>query len=100
MRNNRRAAEYLTNPHVVVSDGEAIILDSGTNRFYGLNEAATFILMRLQAGQPLTDIENEYSGRYGVERSVAHSDVLAFTQMLAEKGISLETILCKASQRP
>jgi len=62
--------------------GEAVILDLKGNRFYGLNETATFILREMRTDKALSAIEQEYRERYDLDEAIARRDIVTFREAL------------------
>ncbi len=84
--------ESTVNPEcVTVSDrlerDEAVLLDKNAERFYGLNETATFLWNALRDGMETTVLIHLYCQRYGVDESSAANDVKTFREELRKRGL-------------
>jgi hypothetical protein len=68
-----------------VMDGEAIVINAVTGRYYSLDDAACVAWVHLAAGSRLTDVVAAIVERYDVDPEVARADVVALAdQLLAE----------------
>jgi hypothetical protein len=67
--------------------GEAVILDSRSGQYYGLNAVGQFVLESLDGQRTVSDIVELVVARYGVETSQAEADILAFLGELDEAAL-------------
>lgn len=75
-----------------VMDGEAIVINAVTGRYYSLDDAACVAWVHLAAGSRLTDVVAAIVERYDVDPEVARADVVALAdQLLAEDLLVVST---------
>jgi hypothetical protein len=73
-------------------DGEAIVINAVTGRYYSLDDAACVAWVHLAAGSRLTDVVAAIVERYDVDPEVARADVVALAdQLLAEDLLVVST---------
>jgi Coenzyme PQQ synthesis protein D (PqqD) len=70
-----------------VMDGEAIVINAVTGRYYSLDDAACVAWVHLAAGAPLPSIVESIVTRYEVDPIVAESDLRALAQELVEQDL-------------
>ncbi len=79
-------------PHIrtIADQDGAIILDIKRNANFGLDQATTFILTRIQNGSSIDEIVKELAETTGEAPSVVESDVLEFIADLRKNKIILD----------
>lgn len=68
-------------------DDETILLDTNTQEYFALNELGTLIWDVLSFRQDLNAVKDAVLEKYDVDESTAQKDILAFMEMLLEKGL-------------
>jgi coenzyme PQQ synthesis protein D (PqqD) len=83
------AARVQLSPDVVFRDldGEAVILDLASGRYFGLNAVGTRIWTLIDSGAPLEDIVSMLTTEYDVDAARAEQDVLALIAELTSRGL-------------
>jgi hypothetical protein len=66
-------------------DGEVVILDLKTSTYLSTNKTGAHLWKLLQQDRDTDELETSLVDTYGVERSLAQSDVGAFLDMLRSK---------------
>jgi hypothetical protein len=76
-------------PDVVFRDleGEAVILDLASGRYFGLNAVGTRIWTLLDAGMPLEGIVDTLAGEYDVDAQQIARDVTTLIDELSSRGL-------------
>jgi hypothetical protein len=70
-----------------VMEGEAIVINAVTGRYYSLDDAACVAWVYLAAGRPLSDVVAAIVGRYEVDAEVARTDVVALADRLVAEDL-------------
>jgi hypothetical protein len=80
--------EVKVQPHVAwqMVGGEAVVVDLSSGRTVGLNEAGSFIWLRLASGAG-EDLREEFAARFRVSEEVARADVGRFVDYLLEQNL-------------
>jgi uncharacterized membrane-anchored protein YhcB (DUF1043 family) len=71
--------------HIVsteLDDGEGVLVDLNSKRYYQLNETAMFVWKRLEKGQSLQDIIDDMTKTYDVSAEHAATSVETLLQNL------------------
>jgi hypothetical protein len=68
-------------------DGEAVILETESGSYYGLNEVATLIWDELDDGATIHDLETEILAEYDVSEAQCRADLEGVLEDLADKGL-------------
>jgi hypothetical protein len=76
-------------PDVVFRDleGEAVILDLSSGRYFGLNAVGTRIWTLLDAGTPVDRIVETIGAEYAADAGQIRRDVTALIDELASRGL-------------
>ena len=76
-----------TPEHVTVADlgGEAVLLDSRSGEYFGVNEVGARILELAQQPSKVDAVLNDLAGSYEVDESRLRSDALAFLSEMAKR---------------
>ena len=76
-------------PDVVFRDleGEAVILDLASGRYFGLNAVGTRIWTLLDAGMPLERIVDTLAGEYDADARQIARDVTTLIDELSSRGL-------------
>ncbi len=69
-------------------DGEMVLLDMGTENYFGLNGVGTDIWELLQTGKTLQETEDAMLEMYDVEAEVLHKELLALVQSLLDNDLA------------
>jgi hypothetical protein len=70
-----------------VIEGEAIVINAVTGRYYSLEDAACVAWVQLAAGSPVEDVVAAIVERYEVDPQVARADVVALAERLANEDL-------------
>jgi hypothetical protein len=68
-------------------DGEAVILETESGTYYGLNEVATQIWDELDDGATVQDLVAQIRAEYDVSEEQCRADLVAVLEDLAENGL-------------
>lgn len=68
-------------------DDESLLLDTTTEEFFSLNEMGCLIWDAMLKHNDLNTIKEEFLDLYDVSSDVLTEDLLAFTQVLEDKGL-------------
>ena len=68
-------------------DGEAVILETESGTYYGLNEVATHVWERLDEQQTIADLRDSVLAEYDVEQERVEHDLEAVLADMAENGL-------------
>jgi hypothetical protein len=76
-------------PDVVFRDleGEAVILDLASGRYFGLNAVGTRIWTLIDAGLPIDRIVDTLAGEYDAEPTQIAADVTRLVDDLSSRGL-------------
>ena len=76
-------------PDVVFRDleGEAVILDLASGRYFGLNAVGTRIWTLLEAGTPIDRIVEAIAGEYEADAQQIARDVIGLVDELTSRGL-------------
>lgn len=76
-------------PHLAVADlgDEAVLLDSASGHYFGLNEVASRILQLAKKPIAIRTIVDHLLEEYEVERNVLEADVMTFVRELEGNGL-------------
>ena len=66
-------------------DGEAVILETGTGRYYGLNEVGTRMWTLLQRHGGIESAYRDLLGEYQIPKDQLRRDFLEFVELLASR---------------
>jgi PqqD family protein of HPr-rel-A system len=77
-------ADRLTTAHL---DGEAIVLDTSSGQYFGVNELGARILELIDTPVALGDIHRSLLNEYDVEAEQLEADVRMFIDQLHSKGL-------------
>ena len=74
---NHNGSEWSIPEHVVfqILDGQAVVLNLESGRYFGLNEVGTLFWQGLEQGQSLVQITDGLLERYDVERAELQQDL-------------------------
>jgi hypothetical protein len=73
--------------HATVVDGEAVLLDTRTEEFFGLNELATSIWANLMDGKTIQETLSSLEVEYEAETEELRSDLTQFVRTMVEMQI-------------
>jgi coenzyme PQQ synthesis protein D (PqqD) len=84
---NRQPTMHRLSPDVVFRDleGEAVILDLTSGRYFGLNAVGTRIWMLLEAGTPIEQIVRTVAEEYAADAAQIDRDVKALVEDLLSR---------------
>lgn len=68
-------------------DGESILLDMSSEKYFGLNDVGSQILSQIQKGSNLETITNHLLTIYNVEEKQLKIDIIELLQQLLDKKI-------------
>ena len=68
-------------------DGETVLLDLGSENYFGLDEVATRIWQLLKDGNKLQTVFNTLLGEYDVEKKQLENDLQDHIAHLVEEGL-------------
>ena len=74
-----------------VIDGEAIVINAATGRYYSLDEAACVAWVHLAAGMGVAEAADEVTGRYEVDSDTALADVGSLAEQLVAEELLIES---------
>jgi len=75
-------------------EGEAILLETGTGRYYGLNEVGTRMWLLLQRHGIIEPVYRELLGQYEVTSGQLRQDLLGFVEIMASRRL-LAVLTCE-----
>ena len=83
------SAIAVASPEVLVQelDGEAVLLDLGSERYFGLDDVATRMWQHLLEHRRLDRVCEEMQKEYDVDEATLRADVLQLVKELIEAGI-------------
>ena len=83
------SANVVPSPEVLVQelDGEAVLLDLASERYFGLDEVGTRVWRHLLAHRQLARVCDEMQKEFDVDASTLQEDVLRLVDELIEAGI-------------
>lgn len=86
---NPKATMWKIPEHVVfqVLDGEAVVLNVDSGRYFGLNEVGTRFWQELEQGHSVEQITERLLGEYDVERPELQRDLAELIAMLKERNL-------------
>lgn len=70
-----------------VVDGETLVLDLATSRYFKLNQVATRALDLLTSRPDPSEVEDALLAEYDVERSRLHADIDQLIRTLVQEGL-------------
>ncbi|MEE4173070.1 MAG: PqqD family peptide modification chaperone [Xanthomonadales bacterium] len=70
-----------------VVDGEYVLLEVESGKYFGLNEVGSRIWSLLESGTSLEDTIDQLQAEYAVERDTLEADVNALLARLADAGL-------------
>ena len=70
-----------------VVDGETVIVDLGSETYFGLNRVGSVIWEELQRGAPVSEIVTAVTSRFDVSTEQAQTDVRALIRDLEAAGL-------------
>lgn len=68
-------------------DGEAVLLDLRSGRYFGLNGTGAFVWQQLKDGLEREEIAHALTDEYEVDIKTARADVSVFIDTLIERGL-------------
>jgi hypothetical protein len=68
-------------------DGEAVLLETGSGRYYGLDEVGTRMWSLLQLHGEIEAVCRALLAEYEVQEARLREDLLQFVETLAERGL-------------
>lgn len=68
-------------------DGRTVLLDLGTEHFFGLDEVGSAIWLHLEARRAVPDIAAHLAGEYAAPVDRLEADVRGFLAHLSERGL-------------
>ncbi|MDX6718725.1 MAG: hypothetical protein QOJ63_979 [Solirubrobacteraceae bacterium] len=83
-----------------VMEGEAIVINAVSGRYYSLDEAACVAWVHLAGGSTLADVVSAIVARYAVDSAVARADAVALAQQLADEDLLVLADGEAATQEP
>lgn len=89
MVNITRASRLSAKDSVTIAelDGEAVMLDVATGRYYGLNGVGLAVWQLVTESKSVSEIVARMGEIYEVDRERLRSDVIDFVEKLAEEGL-------------
>lgn len=79
-----RSEAHLKTAHL---DGEAIVLDTSSGRYFGVNELGARILTLIESPVTMQQICDTLAAEYAVERARLEQDISAFLSDLEAKNL-------------
>jgi len=70
-----------------VIDGQAVIVDTGSDKMIMLNGTGTDVWRGIENGQTTEEITASIVGEYATDANTAKADVTAFVQLMLEKNL-------------
>ena len=79
-------------PDVIVREleGESVVLDLSSGRYFGLNAVGTRVWQLIQAGQPVDGLIRAVAAEYDADGDAVERDVLALLEDLKARGLVVE----------
>ena len=79
-------------PDVIVRElqGESVVLDLSSGRYFGLNAVGTRVWQLIQAGQPVDGLIRAVTAEYDADGDAVERDVLALLEDLKARGLVVE----------
>ena len=86
---NQDVTEWKIPEHVVfqVLDGQAVVLNLDSGRYFGLNEVGTVFWQGLEQGRSLEQITENLLERYEVDRDVLERDLAELMTDLKQRNL-------------
>ena len=86
---NQDGTEWKIPEHVVfqVLDGQAVVLNLDSGRYFGLNEVGTVFWQGLEQGRSLKQITESLLERYEVDRDVLERDLAELMTDLKQRNL-------------
>jgi hypothetical protein len=88
----RRDTLLRLSPDVVFRelDGESVVLDLSSGRYFGLNAVGTRVWQLIQQGQPVDGLIRAVTAEYDADADAVERDVLALLEDLKARGLVVE----------
>lgn len=89
MRTVARNARVRRGPEVLhrVLEGEALLVDLASGRFFGLDPVGTFVWEGIEEEVPVADLVERVTAEFRVDAGRAERDLLALLGDLARRGL-------------
>jgi hypothetical protein len=71
-------------------DGESVVLDLSSGRYFGLNAVGTRVWQLIQQGQPVDGLIRTVTAEYDAEADTIERDVFALLTELKTRGLIVE----------
>ena len=71
-------------------DGESVVLDLSSGRYFGLNAVGTRVWQLIQQGQPVDGLIQAVRAEYDADVNAVERDVLALLEDLKIRGLVVE----------
>jgi hypothetical protein len=71
-------------------DGESVVLDLSSGRYFGLNAVGTRVWLLIQQGQPVDGLIQAVTAEYDADVDAVERDVLALLEDLKKRGLVVE----------
>jgi Coenzyme PQQ synthesis protein D (PqqD) len=71
-------------------DGESVVLDLSSGRYFGLNAVGTRVWQLIQQGQPVDGLIRAVTAEYDADVDAVERDVLALLEDLKLRGLIVE----------
>jgi hypothetical protein len=88
----QRDVVLILSPDVIVREleGESVILDLSSGRYFGLNAVGTRVWQLIQQGRPVDGLIHAVTAEYDADADAVERDVLALLEDLKARGLVVE----------
>jgi hypothetical protein len=88
----QRDAVLTLSPDVIFRelDGESVVLDLSSGRYFGLNAVGTRVWQLIRQGQPVDGLIRAVTSEYDADVDAVERDVLALLEELKTRGLVVE----------
>ena len=75
------------NPNLMMADleGEAVLLDMESGRYFGLNEVGTSVWVLIKEAKPVSEIIAALKSEYDIDAAQLERDILAFLEAMKSR---------------
>ncbi len=75
------------NPNLMMADleGEAVLLDMESGRYFGLNEVGTSVWVLIKEAKPVSEIIAALKSEYDIDAARLERDILAFLEAMKSR---------------
>jgi hypothetical protein len=71
-------------------DGESVVLDLSSGRYFGLNAVGTRVWQLIQEGHPVAGLIRTVTAEYDADAAAVEQDVLSLLEDLRTRGLVVE----------